>query len=67
MKYTKRSCLTKELNTIELDMGREDFMYALAEWNAGALIQEAFPNLTRDEREFIMTGITTSEWEKAFE
>ena len=67
MKYTKRSCLTKELNTIELDMGREDFMCALAEWKSGALIQDAFPNLTRAEREFIMTGITTSEWEKAFE
>jgi len=32
--------------------------------NAGALIQVAFPNLTPEEREFIMTGIYNEEWEK---
>ena len=28
------------------------------------LIQDVFPELTNDEREFIMTGITPEEWEK---
>jgi hypothetical protein len=27
------------------------------------LIQEAMPNLTPDEREFIKTGITNDEWD----
>ena len=35
-------------------------------WNSGALIQEAFPNLTLDEREFIISGITKEEWNELF-
>jgi len=38
----------------------------LREWEGGALIQEVFPHLTTDEREFIMTGITPKEWDEAF-
>jgi hypothetical protein len=30
------------------------------------LIQEAFPFLSADEREFIKTGITSSEWNEMF-
>lgn len=29
----------------------------------GTLIQKAKPNLTADEREFILTGMTSEEWE----
>ena len=36
------------------------------EWNAPAqerrLIQDIFPNLNDDEREFIMTGYTPADW-----
>lgn len=35
-------------------------------WNSGALIQEAFPELTPDEREFIISGITKEEWNELF-
>jgi len=28
------------------------------------LIQDVFPDLTSDEREFIKTGITAEDWEK---
>ena len=31
-------------------------------WREGELIQRAMPNLTDDEREFIMNGITPGEW-----
>lgn len=31
----------------------------------GKAIQEAFPNLSASEREFLMTGITDSEWDEA--
>lgn len=30
------------------------------------LIQDCFPNLTPDQREFIQTGITSEEWDLAF-
>lgn len=36
----------------------------LAKWAAGMNIQDAMPNLTADEREFIMTGITPDEWDE---
>ena len=32
----------------------------------GTLVQKAFPNLTADEREFFMTGVTAKEWEDVF-
>jgi hypothetical protein len=38
----------------------------LAAYKGGALVQNAFPNLTPGEREFIMTGITQSEWVDIF-
>ena len=34
----------------------------LQDWADGALAQDAFPNCSADEREFIMTGITAWEW-----
>ena len=34
-------------------------------WKQGELIQNAMPNLTPDEREFIKTGITKEEWDQS--
>lgn len=38
----------------------------LANYEGGALLQNAFPNLTPGEREFIKTGITQAEWVAIF-
>ena len=35
-------------------------------WKGGELIQNAMPNVSADEREFIKTGITPEEWENTF-
>jgi hypothetical protein len=35
-------------------------------WARGMLIQQAMPDLTPDQREFIMTGITPAEWDETF-
>lgn len=35
-------------------------------YNEGKLIQDAFPYLSPDEREFLMTGLTPQEWEDLF-
>ena len=32
----------------------------------GEYIQNIFPNLKASDREFILTGITSSEWDKTF-
>ena len=36
---------------------------ALIEWREGKLIQDAFPQLGKDEREILMTGYTPAEWD----
>tara|TARA_R100000152_G_C6779547_1_gene211280 strand:+ start:3520 stop:3735 length:216 start_codon:yes stop_codon:yes gene_type:complete len=33
----------------------------------GELVQDVFPHLSPDDREFIMTGITPEEWSKHIE
>jgi len=38
----------------------------LFDWNSGTLIQNAMPNLSPSEREFIMTGMMDDSWEEAF-
>ena len=56
---TKTSPLTGMLNTMDIDVTE----LQIAQWERGMLIQEAMPLLTRDEREFIMTGFTAADWE----
>lgn len=62
MKVTRRSQLSGIERTREIDVTDEQ----LERWRKGALIQDAMPHLTDDEREFIMTGIIQSEWDEAF-
>jgi len=38
----------------------------ISSWENGTLIQDAMPNLSADEREFIKTGVTPSEWSEFF-
>ncbi len=61
MKITKRSPLTGEENTLDLDID----MYDWQKWlRGGELIQNSFPYLSADEREFLLTGLLPGEWEK---
>ena len=53
------SSLTDEAHEMELDITPEQ-LYAYE--NFGVLLQDAFPNLTPSQREFIKTGITPEEW-----
>ena len=48
------------LNAMELDITLEQITRYAA---GGVLIQDAFPNLTAEQREFYKTGITPDEWE----
>jgi hypothetical protein len=45
-----------------IDMTPEQFDERYEAWQSGVLIQNAFPTLTADEREFIKTGIPPVEW-----
>jgi hypothetical protein len=62
MLVKRSSILTGVEREIELDI-TEERLTAYCKGQLG-LIQTAFPHLTDNEREFIMTGITQDEWEK---
>lgn len=63
MTVIRKSQYSGNLYTMELDVTPEQ----IARYEAGGiLLQEAFPNLTPDQREFIKSGITSFEWEEIF-
>ena len=59
MLIKRTSGLTGKTRTRELDITSEQ----LASWRGGTLIQEAMPQLSTSDREFVMTGITDKEWD----
>lgn len=63
MKITKTSILTGIEHTREIAVTQE----RLDHWkSSGAHVQDVFPELTPDDREFLISGITPEEWEEAF-
>jgi len=62
MLIAKTSSLTSRTHEMEIDVSDKQ----IALWMEGALIQDVMPNLSPDEREFIMTGITPDEWAAEF-
>ena len=62
MKVTRTSAFTGITRSLDLPITEEQ----LAAWQGGTLIQEAMPQLSADEREFVMTGVTAEEWAAEF-
>ena len=63
MKITRKSPFTGKVRTKELPITKFEYEF----WQQGSLlIQHAFPHLSADDREFILTGISSSEWDTAF-
>ena len=62
MKITRHSIITGKLHTMDLPVTEEQY----ARWKAGTLVQDVFPDLTPDQREFILSGITPEEWADVF-
>ena len=65
-RFSKQSPFTDQWITMEFDLYEQDeFESRYLAWQSGrCLIQEAFPELSDDAREFIKTGITPTEWQK---
>jgi hypothetical protein len=53
-------------NTMDLNCTLLQFQEGERRYAQGSLIQDAFPFLNADEREFIKTGITPEEWDNMF-
>lgn len=66
IKFSNTSPFSGEENTMELPLTQEEFDAAHKRWQEGTMIQDAFPTLNADQREFILTGITPGEWDDAF-
>ena len=60
MYITKRSMLTGHEHTMDLNVTTQQ----IKDWKEGTLIQDAMPNLNSIEREFIISGVTETEWNK---
>ena len=62
MIITRTSTISGHTSSMDIDVTLEQ----MASWEQGELVQNAMPNLSADEREFIMTGITPTEWNEMF-
>lgn len=62
MLITRKSLFSGVTRTIDLPVTSEQLM----RWANGELIQNAFPHLDADQREFLLTGATKEEWDAAF-
>ena len=60
------SGLSGKKNSMVLPISLDAFIASRDAWFRGALIQNAFPTLNTDEREFLLTGSTPEEWDAAF-
>ena len=67
MLLVERKCpFTGALNTMELPITVSEYDRGMNLWEDGALIQNAFPTLNAEQREFVKTGITPEMWIKIF-
>ena len=62
MQITRTSIASNVTRTRDLDITVQQVDAYLN----GALIQDAFPDLNADDREFFKTGITSEEWDAMF-
>lgn len=61
MEVTKKSKWSGIVRTKHIDITYEQYM----RWfNNGELIQNVMPELTDDEREFLVSGMTPEEWDE---
>jgi len=64
IQVTRLSVLTGKMNTMELPISQEHL--DIYDTVGDILIQDAFPNLDKYQREFIISGITPKEWNDTF-
>ena len=60
MLVKKQDPFTGKFNTLDLDITQEQ----IDRWKHGEFIQDVMPHLKPQEREFLMTGIIDSSWQK---
>ena len=62
LEVTRKSILSGKTNTMALDITQESL--DIYDTIGGMLVQNVFPNLNKEEREFLINGVTPQEWTK---
>ena len=60
------SPISFKIHEMTLPISEAEYLKREQARNRGMLIQTAYPELTPDQREFILSGITPDEWEATF-
>ena len=63
-KVTRTSMISGITRTREIDIDPQQYEDGMILWRGGLLIQDAFPELSQADCEFIKTGITDGEWDE---
>jgi hypothetical protein len=66
MLITRTSNISNTQFTMELDITYDQLDRVNNRYSTKELIQDIVPNLSKEEREFLITGITPQEWNKLF-
>jgi len=66
MKITKVSPFTGIERTMDLDIDQSHLDRIANRYKTGELIQNIVPHLSAEEREFLISGLVPSEWNKLF-
>lgn len=53
-------------NDMVLPLTHEKFMECYDKWQSGAMVQEAFPTLNTQQREFLITGMSIKQQKEIF-
>ena len=64
IQVTRQSIITRKMNTMELPISQEHL--DIYDTVGDILVQDAFPNLDKEQREFLISGITPQEWNETF-
>ena len=62
MLVTRTSILSRTTATRDIPCTEDQYVL----WQNGAYIQDAMPNVSAEDREFLISGITPEEWQATF-
>ena len=56
----RRDPFSGRYHVLDPQMTASNFMVCLSRWNSGKMVQDAFPMLNAEDREFLLTGMVDS-------
>ena len=66
MKITKTCMLTRQTNTLDINITPSQLERVNNRHSTGEYIQDIVPNLSAADREFLMTGVVDDIWKQRF-